>query len=95
MSNEMNLPWLVVCRPDHDLQTDFYGILVDKQMITIGMGAWAKDIAERTVQAVNAHDGLVEALQKLACLGNGDRYGNSDGNCIAQAALAKAQGDGK
>ena len=24
-----------------------------------------------------------EALQKLACLGNGDQHGNSDGNCIA------------
>jgi uncharacterized protein YdcH (DUF465 family) len=31
--------------------------------------------------------GLVEALEKLARLGNGDRYGNSDGNVIAQDAL--------
>ena len=29
-----------------------------------------------------------EALQKLACLGNGEQYGNSIGNCIAQAALS-------
>lgn len=28
------------------------------------------------------------ALEKLARLGNGERYGNSDGNLIAQAALA-------
>ena len=27
------------------------------------------------------------ALEKLAKLGNGDRYGNSDGNVIAQDAL--------
>lgn len=27
-------------------------------------------------------------LHRLACLGNGDRPGNSDGNLIAQAALA-------
>ena len=47
----------------------------------------------RRLHAVNQE--LVAALQKLACLGNGDRYGNSDGNCIAQAALANAQGDGK
>ena len=47
----------------------------------------------RRLHAVNQE--LVAALQKLACLGNGDRYGNSDGNCIAQAALAKAQGYGK
>ena len=31
---------------------------------------------------------LVRALEKLSCLGNGDRPGNSDGNRIAQAALA-------
>ena len=31
---------------------------------------------------------LREALRKLACLGNGDSYGNSIGNCIAQEALA-------
>ena len=30
---------------------------------------------------------LVEALEKLARLGNGDQYGNSNGNVIAQAAL--------
>ena len=29
-----------------------------------------------------------EALQKLACLGNGEQYGNSIGNCIAQEALS-------
>ena len=32
---------------------------------------------------------LVEALEKLARLGNGDRYGNSDGNIIAQEALSR------
>ena len=30
---------------------------------------------------------MSEALEKLACLGNGDSYGNSVGNCIAQTAL--------
>ena len=29
-----------------------------------------------------------EALQKLACLGNGEQYGNSIGNCIAQEAIS-------
>lgn len=33
---------------------------------------------------------LVEALNKLARLGNGDQFGNSEGNIIARAALAKA-----
>ena len=29
----------------------------------------------------------IEALNKLARLGNGDSYGNSDGNCIAIKTL--------
>jgi len=36
-------------------------------------------------------DGLVEALEQLAMLGNGDYYGNSVGNEIARAALAKLE----
>ena len=32
---------------------------------------------------------LIEALEKLARLGNGTELGNSDGNIIAQAALNK------
>lgn len=35
-------------------------------------------------------EGLVEALEQLARLGNGDTYGNSTGNVIAQQALATA-----
>ena len=35
---------------------------------------------------------LVEALEKLARLGNGDQYGNSDGNMIARKALSKYKG---
>ena len=35
---------------------------------------------------------LVEALEKLARLGNGEHYGNSDGNMIARSALAKYKG---
>ena len=38
-----------------------------------------------------------KALEALACLGNGDRPGNSEGNVIAQralAAIAAAQADG-
>ena len=35
----------------------------------------------------------VEAFEKLARLGNGDRYGNSDGNMIARTALAEIEGE--
>ena len=35
---------------------------------------------------------LAEALEKLARLGNGEHYGNSDGNMIARDALSKYKG---
>lgn len=35
---------------------------------------------------------LVAALEKLARLGNGEHYGNSDGNMIARDALSKYKG---
>ena len=35
---------------------------------------------------------LEAALEKLARLGNGERYGNSDGNMIARGALSKYKG---
>jgi len=34
---------------------------------------------------------LLDALEKLARLGNGDHYGNSEGNMIARAAIAKGE----
>lgn len=43
----------------------------------------ASDIKQLTAE----RDALKAALEKLACLGNGDSYGNSVGNCIAQKAL--------
>lgn len=36
---------------------------------------------------------LLKTMRRLACLGNGDNYGNSDGNIIAQVALNKATGE--
>lgn len=36
----------------------------------------------------------VAALDKLARLGNGEKFGNSDGNMIARAALAEINGGG-
>lgn len=38
---------------------------------------------------------LLAALEKLARLGNGDYYGNSEGNTIARAAIKKAEGEAK
>jgi hypothetical protein len=44
----------------------------------------------RRLHAVNQE--LLAALEKLARLGNGDHYGNSEGNMIARAAIDKADG---
>ena len=47
---------------------------------------WAEN---RNLRTMNAK--LAEALEKLARLGNEPYLGNSDGNRIAQAALAAAK----
>ena len=47
--------------------------------------------AARCVEAVNEVERLREALEKLARLGNEPEYGNSEGNLIARAALAKEE----
>lgn len=52
----------------------------------INMG---KQIIDLTLQ----RDELLSVLHRLACLGNGDRYGNSDGNTIAQEAIAKIEAE--
>ena len=50
------------------------------------------DEINNTIKALKAsHRELVEALERLARLGNEPNYGNSDGNIIAQKALAKAK----
>lgn len=47
---------------------------------------------EKTLEAVTAQrDYLLATMRKLACLGNGDKYGNSIGNEIAQKAIAKCE----
>ena len=45
----------------------------------------------RRLHEVNAE--LLKTMRQLACLGMGDRYGNSDGNIVAQVALNKATGE--
>jgi hypothetical protein len=52
---------------------------------------WAIDAEDelRRLHAVNQE--LLAALEKLARLGNGDHYGNSEGNMIARAAIAKGE----
>ena len=47
---------------------------------------------DANVKLIAAAPALYEALEKLARLGNGEHYGNSDGNMIARAALALVGG---
>ena len=47
----------------------------------------AEQTSRKIKQLTDDRDALKAALEKLACLGNGDSYGNSIGNCIAQEAL--------
>lgn len=44
-----------------------------------------KEITEQQAEAIRLKDA---ALEKIACIGNGDSHGNSIGNCLAIDALA-------
>ena len=57
-----------------------------------GVPHWSPALIEQIVKQARAdleaeNQRLREALERLARLGNGDHYGNSDGNMIARAAL--------
>ena len=43
---------------------------------------------EQLAALAEQNEKMRKVLLRLACLGNGDQYGNSIGNCIAQEALS-------
>lgn len=55
----------------------------------IPIGSLANKTAAELRRLHQVNQELVKALEKLARLGNGDQYGNSEGNMIARAILAK------
>ncbi len=57
----------------------------------LGVDPYDKASAAELRRLHEVNQELVEALEKLARLGNAGQYGNSEGNTIAQAALAKAR----
>ena len=48
---------------------------------------WEK-MQEQLAALAEQNEKMRKVLLRLACLGNGDQYGNSIGNCIAQEALS-------
>lgn len=50
-----------------------------------------KEAAAELRRLHESNQELLAVLEKLARLGNGDHYGNSDGNMIARAAIAKGE----
>lgn len=57
----------------------------------IGEPVISNPFMDKLTAVTAQRDELLAAMRKLACLGNGDKYGNSDGNIIAQAAIAKCE----
>ena len=45
-------------------------------------------LTEELAALAEQNEKMRKVLLRLACLGNGDQYGNSIGNCIAQEALS-------
>jgi hypothetical protein len=55
-------------------------------------GMHRADVLKKRIDALNeSNTELLAALEKLARVGNGDHYGNSEGNMIARAAIAKGE----
>ena len=46
------------------------------------------NVEEKLAAHAEQNEKMRKVLLRLACLGNGDQYGNSIGNCIAQEALS-------
>ena len=59
--------------------------------LTTGLEACDEQVVALRQQLSNSHKQVNTArdyLERLACLGNGDQHGNSNGNCLAIEALA-------
>jgi len=85
----MPMPWQVGLCYSHGFEVDFEYEGKFKSLSGLTMKDQEQAIAY-IQHCVNNYPALVEALEKLAKLGNGDQYGNSNGNVIAQDALRKA-----
>jgi hypothetical protein len=73
----------------------FPDIVVDQEGKTVAAVYPADhgDDSRERIRLICAAPDMLEALEKLARLGNGDQYGTSIGNRIAIDALRKAKGE--
>ena len=60
----------------------------DLHCVASDLSAQVRERDEQLTAALAACEKMRKVLLRLACLGNGDQYGNSIGNCIAQEALS-------
>lgn len=68
-----------------ELEAELFAI---KNNAKIGYDQVVADLRTELTDEQSKVKVLTDALEELACLGNGDTYGNSVGNCIAIKALA-------
>lgn len=79
--NDMRQQKSTIC-PDYPTGIAYINVVNALQSINSSLSTPTPDTA-----ILKQFEGMRAALEKLACLGNGDKYGNSDGNIIAQDAL--------
>lgn len=99
MSNHTPAPWKLLPKQKHQnflevVHTDTKKVGAASEVIArvTHRITWSSE-QESNARLIAAAPDLLEALEKLARLGNGDQYGNSEGNMIARAAIAKATGE--
>ena len=60
----------------------------DLHCVASDLSAQVRERDEQLAALAEQNEKMRKVLLRLACLGNGDQYGNSIGNCIAQEALS-------
>ena len=99
MSKHTKGPWQFVKYDWRQEGKNFQGAVVANKfsIVSAGMfGVSGKNPKESEANArlISAAPTMYKALKKLACLGNGNTYGNSDGNIIAQQAIEGVDAEG-
>jgi aryl-alcohol dehydrogenase-like predicted oxidoreductase len=83
-------PWKI-----HRMENHHSGVPDIYQIHWSDIGECVAEIVhgEANARLIAAAPEMLEALEKLARLGNGEMYGNSLGNTIARAAIGRAKKD--